>query len=208
MERESMGGIQKKEFRKRMLNIRDTLPPEKRRKADELRIARLLSMPEYQRAKLVLSYVSFRSEADTHALIAAALSEKKAVAVPRVLGQQMSFYRISSFLDLEEGYLGILEPKESCPQIELGEYRPDEVFFLVPGAAFDRSGGRIGYGGGFYDRFMESFPWLGKIAPAYTAQLTECVPREKHDFCVDYVVTEDAVISCSLEVCVRKSKRK
>ena len=183
----------KKEFRKRMLACRDALPEGWRKEYDSQRRTFLMELPEYREAKLLLAYVSFRSEADTRELITAALAEGKEVAVPRVRGKEMVFYRITALSDLTEGYMGILEPKEEMPRAELEKYSPGEVFFCVPGAAFDRSGGRIGYGGGFYDRFIGEFPHFTRTALAYEVQMADCVPREAHDFCVHRIVTENGV---------------
>lgn len=188
-----MGGEEKKKVRKLKTEQRDKMTAEERNAADKRILEKVLSLPEYRWAKAVLTYVSMRSEADTKRLISEALKEGKTVAAPRVSGKEMQFYVIASQEELEEGYFGILEPGAACPLFSFSDVSPEEIFLLIPGTAFDRTGGRIGYGGGFYDRFLSEHLELKRIALAYEAQMMERVPREEYDLCMDKIVTETEI---------------
>lgn len=179
----------KKAFRKQMLAKRDAIPCENRIEADRARNEHISNWDVYKNAELLLSYVSYRSEADTIQLIKSALDAGRNVAVPKVEGSEMIFYRITDVSQLVEGYKGILEPDRSRTE-ELTDDLPKHTLLFVPGCAFDEKGGRMGYGGGFYDRFMEKHPEVKRVALAYEAQLVEEVPREVHDKLVDVIVTE------------------
>lgn len=189
---------------------------EERRKDDSTEIIRKLTeLSCYREADALLIYVSFRSEADTFPLIRLALAEGKAVFAPKVLGRDMEFFRIFSVDDLKKGYQGILEPDETLSYIdwisqpddaqfkirESGNVHPDFSHTLVclPGAAFDRNRHRIGYGGGFYDRYlskMEKKPAgiVSTAALAFDCQIFEEIPWEHHDFCPACIVTEKEII--------------
>lgn len=186
---------EKKEFRKEMQRRRDEIPLQERKAADEKRNARILSWRRYREAELLLFYVSCRSEADTLYLIQKALEEGRSVAVPKVEGTEIRFYRITSFLQLHEGYRGILEPDtQTARPVCRKDYPGEKGLLFVPGCAFDRTGGRMGYGGGFYDRFIEAYPELYRAAPAFEAQLVEKVPCEAHDKKVQSIITEGEII--------------
>ena len=198
----------KKAFRKAMLAKRDAIPYENRIEADKVRNERVRNWEIYQNAELLLFYVSYRTEADTLQLLKEAIEAGRKVAVPKVVGTDMFFYRITELTQLVEGYKGILEPDtERCEAVSgtqgaggvhveslNGLTFPKRTLLFVPGCAFDEKGGRMGYGGGFYDRFMEQYPDVLKVALAYEAQLEEEVPREAHDKPVDVIITEARMI--------------
>lgn len=205
---------EKKAFRRAMLAKRDAVSAEKRSEADDARNAHIRNWEVYRNAELLLFYVSYRSEADTLQLIKEALADGCKVAVPKVIGKDMVFYRITECAQLVEGYKGILEPdtERTVPitgmtkATERPEIRaenaesvaysglPERTLLFVPGCAFDEKGGRMGYGGGFYDRFMKHFPEAVRVALAYEEQLVEEVPREVHDEPVDIIVTETRIV--------------
>lgn len=183
----------KKAFRKVMLAKRDAIPYENRTEADKVRNEQIRNWGAYQKAELLLFYVSYRSEADTLQLLKEALGAGRKVAVPKVAGTDMVFYRITNFSQLVKGYKGILEPDTECCEV-ITDDLPKHTLLFVPGCAFDEKGGRMGYGGGFYDRFMEAYPEVLRVALAYEEQLVEEVPREVHDKIVDVIVTEARMI--------------
>lgn len=197
----------KKAFRKAMLLKRDAIPYENRIEADEARNERIQNWEVYQNAELLLFYVSYRSEADTLQLLKEALTEGRNVAVPKVVGTDMVFYRITEFSQLVEGYKGILEPDTEQTEAITGDL-PIRTILFVPGCAFDEKGGRMGYGGGFYDRFMEKYPDVLRVALAYEEQLVEAVPREAHDKPVDVIVTEERKIEMDRTYGVRGTRAK
>ncbi len=198
----------KKAFRKAMLFNRDAIPYEARTEADNARNERIRKWEAYQDAELLLFYVSYRSEAGTLELIKEALEVGRKVAVPKVTGADMIFYRITGLSQLVEGYKGILEPDTERCEAVTETWRtdaeqtqsvkchdlPKRSLLFVPGCAFDEAGGRMGYGGGFYDRFMEAYPDILRVALAYEEQMVGAVPREAHDKPVDVIVTENRLI--------------
>lgn len=200
--------VDKKNFRKAMLLKRDAIPYENRIEADKARNERIRNWDVYQNAKWLLFYVSYRSEADTLELIGEALADGRYVAVPKVVGTDMVFYRVTEFSQLIEGYKGILEPDTDRCEAVIETNREDDrrtqsvtklvlpkhTLLFVPGCAFDKTGGRMGYGGGFYDRFMEMYPDVLRVALAYEEQLVPEVPREDHDKLVDAIITETQIM--------------
>jgi len=188
--------MQKKAFRKERLKLRDALPKEMREAADEARLQKLLGLSCFQKAERILCYVSFKSEADTHQILAKAFRDGRLIAVPKVVGRDMEFYEIGSMEELEPGSFGVLEPKAGTRRMDLSDANAEGTVILVPGAAFDPDGGRIGYGGGYYDRFFAAFPRAVRIALAYEAQLCESVICDDLDAKMDYIVTEQQVYCC------------
>lgn len=158
---------------------------------------RLFSFPIFCEAPLVLTYVSLACEIDTHAIIHRVLAEGRRVAVPLVDPQtrELSFYRIEERCQLVPGYKGIAEPDPAaCARLEERELFGSVC--LVPGLVFDAQGHRIGYGGGFYDRFLWHYPG-DKIALARTMQISSNpLPVERFDVPVDFIVSEHHVWAC------------
>lgn len=151
---------------------------------------RFLKLSEYQKAKVIYAYMDCKHEVETRDLIRAAWSEGKRVAVPKVIGEEMKFFYITSFeKDLEDGYFGIKEPREENPAEE------ENALLLMPGVAFDEQCHRIGYGGGFYDRYLEAHPGLVTVALAFEFQIRNEVPYETFDIQPSKIVTEERVIS-------------
>ena len=184
----------KKEIRAKILKMRQALPKEEVREKS-LRIMRRIEETEtFKNADNLLAYIDFRGEVATGTLIEKAWELGKKVYVPRVAGKEMEFYRIYSFEDLEKGAYGILEPKKECPVYEAGEGQT--TLAILPGSVFDEKKNRVGYGGGFYDRFLEN---LRKdavtIGIAFDLQIFDEVPKEPHDAQLDYIVTESRILT-------------
>lgn len=179
----------KKELRKEMKAMRKALTKEQITQESEKIIRRLLETEEYKNAKTIFSYVSFEEEADTIALIRQAFADGKKVAVPKVSGNEMEFYPIMSLDELKPGYYGILEPVTK--EIE----KETEGMLIVPGLAFDFSYNRMGYGGGFYDRYLHAHPkhQLVKAALAYDFQMVPKIETEEHDQKMDMVITPSKI---------------
>ena len=186
----------KKEMRKKMLFLRDSLS-EKERKEKSGEIAkRLFTLEEFQKADVVLSYQSFRSEVETTEINRKIRESGKALYLPKTYAdrKEMAFYRVYSDADLIPGYQGILEPQEKEPFTEkLVSLKPEKVLMLMPGAAFDDKGNRIGYGGGYYDRYLESHPQLHTLALAFDMQVLFEVPAEEQDIKPQLLVTETSI---------------
>jgi 5-formyltetrahydrofolate cyclo-ligase len=179
---------QKRALRREFLARRQAMPHALWREKSEAIARRVLAMPEVQHAGTVLAYVSSKdNEVDTIAIIEALLREGHRVAAPRVTGPGLMEWRlIASMQDLAPGEFGVLEPR--VEQTELYEdFRPTDVC-LVPGVAWDRRGYRVGYGMGFFDRFLRGFPGLS-MGLAFSEQLSE-FPVESHDMAVAGMVVE------------------
>ncbi|MFV9511846.1 5-formyltetrahydrofolate cyclo-ligase [Tepidibacillus sp. LV47] len=150
----------------------------------------LLTHPLYQLSQRVMVYLSFKNEVDLKGLIEHAWKQGKQVIAPKTNSKtkQIDPYLIRSWSELEKGILGILEPK-TCDK---NPFPLKEIeLVLVPGLAFDYQGYRLGYGGGYYDRFFDRFakpPY--RIGIAYDFQRVPHLPRDDHDYPVDEICTE------------------
>lgn len=187
----------KKQVREGMIKERLALSEHELAEKSRVIMDHISSLPEYRRAGLIMAYVDFNNEVQTRGFIAGAMRGGKRLAVPLTMIKERRL--VPSLLldfpgDLAPGVYGILEPKSEC----LRPLEPGELdMVIVPGLAFDRRGNRLGYGGGFYDRFLPQTKagclW---VAPAFEFQLREDVCSEEHDVPVDMVVTEKGITSC------------
>lgn len=154
---------------------------------------RLTTQPFFLEVENLFIFVSFRTEIDTHAIIKRALLLEKNVFVPRTkdASGNMEAVQIESLEQLTTARMGLLEPELHLPPTAA----PTFDLILVPGLAFDRHGYRLGYGGGFYDKFLSKLPQHGlTFGLAYHVQLTNELPFDAHDQKLDGVVTEKEVI--------------
>ncbi len=187
----------KSSLRSNYLRVRRTLAPASRAVSDAAIRRSLLALDVVREAPVVLSYVSCGAEVDTRSIIETLLAEGRRVAVPRCDPELkvMCFCEISSLSELAPGAHGLPEPPDSAPELPVV---PDLVgsVCLVPGLVFDAEGHRVGYGGGYYDRFLAFYPGE-KIGLARVSQLSSNpLPHDAHDVAVDLICTEGAVWSC------------
>lgn len=176
-------------IRKQMKQLRADMTRTERFEKSMQIFEQLITVPEFKRADRIYTYVSMDNEIDTIMFIDYSLSLEKRVFVPRVSGKDMEFYEISDISELNPGYMGIYEP-------DINGKEPDYSrtgFMCMPGLAFDRSYNRIGYGGGFYDRYLSVENKLYKAALAYEAQLLESIPALDGDVRPDMIVTEENI---------------
>lgn len=157
----------------------------------------LCALSEWQTAESFLLFVSFGTELPTRRLLETALLQKKAVYCPKVFPDEkrMEFYRIGGPEELKPGFGGILEPPEGKECFLAG--KSGRALMVVPGTAFDRQGNRIGYGGGYYDRYVGAIPEKSRPVLAglcFSCQLTERIAAKAHDVRMDLVVTENGAI--------------
>jgi len=155
---------------------------------------RALRDPDFQKAKVIALYASFRNEVNTMNLIKEALRAGKKIGLPKTdtKTRSLTFYLIKDLSDLSAGAYGIPEPNEKCKLLP-----PPEIELVVlPGIAFDETGCRIGFGGGYYDRFLRQVPpAIKKIALAYEFQvLKEKIPDLAKDAKIDKIITEERTI--------------
>lgn len=216
----------KAQLRKRILNNRNALPYEQRKIWDKQIFEELVKYDAENPCSTYLCYVNYQSEVKTKDFILWCLKNRKTVFAPKVLKKEpaeMEFYQINAWEELKAGYQGIPEP-EALPErafsrwltgierdrwispagsssdgtAETGEKKKPMIRILLPGAVFDKKGNRIGYGGGFYDRWLakqeiETACFDGKleiIGLAYGMQIVEAVPAEDFDQKADRVITE------------------
>ena len=185
----------KEEIREKYRKIRVQIPSETRKHADSQIAERLFNRPEYRDARIIYCYMSFKDEADTASIIDESLRLGKQVALPRVTGKRkMEFFFISGQKDLVTGFMGIKEPAGYCLEASAPS---EDALVLLPGLAFDRSGARLGYGGGFYDTYLAKHAGCKKAALAYSAQIAPEIPTEPVDVKTDMIITEKELIICS-----------
>jgi 5-formyltetrahydrofolate cyclo-ligase len=158
---------------------------------------RLLCLPEVQSADCVLLYASFGSEIPTDTIAGELLDAGKTVAYPRTgVGGIMTFHVITDLSQLilsPSGKFSIREPDETLPQPEV----TGNTLCVLPGLAFTEAGGRLGYGGGFYDRFIADNPAMHLAALAFEAQITDNLPLLPHDIFTDTIITEERTVICN-----------
>lgn len=142
----------------------------------------LASQP-YREAKTIYGYLPYNQEVRTTPMLAQALKDGKRVAVPKVYGDEMRFIYLTDLSQVEKGYSGIPEPIADGP---IGD--DETALVLMPGMAFDDQGHRIGYGGGFYDKFLASEPGHPTLALCYSFQMLPSLETEEHDIPVDHVI--------------------
>lgn len=178
----------KAQIRHRMLDLRRALAPEQAAVLSVSILERLCRIEAFRSARQVLTYVASKdNEVDTNPLIAKLLGEGREVAVPLVVSDEtMRWIRINSLEKLKPGRFGILEPQEDRTEIEPGS---ESSACVVPGIAFDVIGHRIGYGKGFFDRFLAVYSGL-TFGLAYDFQVFASLPFDAHDHSVGTVVTE------------------
>lgn len=187
----------KKALRTKYLEKRNGMAAEKRKEASKKIREWVFANKRFKAADTVFVYASYKSEVETKEIIQGALRQGKRVAVPKVHGTKMFFYEIKSWEELFPGYQGILEPQNTGrePIVPSGNH-----IMLVPGAVFDRKGNRIGYGGGYYDQYLDRiFEAYGYrpycMALAFACQIHEGkIPAEEHDKKMDCILTERRVI--------------
>ena len=137
----------------------------------------------YQKASSIYGYLPYNQEVRTTPMLQQALQDGKRVAVPKVFGDEMKFLWLDDLSQVELGYCNIPEPIADGPVAD-----DPTALVLMPGLAFDREGHRIGYGGGFYDRFLQSEPNHPTLALCYDFQMLPHLETEDHDIPVDTVI--------------------
>ncbi|ADG81606.1 5-formyltetrahydrofolate cyclo-ligase [Thermincola potens] len=187
----------KRELRKKIIADRMAMSNEEVTRKSQKIAKRLEDLPEYREAGLIMFYIDFRNEVQTGDLIKRALARGKRVVVPITVRETSTLIpsEIKDFPgDLTNGTWGILEPQKEC----IRPVDPSEIdVVIVPGVSFDTRGNRMGYGGGFYDRFLpRTKPDAKHIALAFELQMRDNVYPEEHDQPVHYVITEERVIKC------------
>jgi 5-formyltetrahydrofolate cyclo-ligase len=178
-------------LRRELLKRRDALTEQEQKRAEILITERILGHQWYYLSDTVLAFVSYGSEISTMEILKETLQKGKKLYVPKVgcikegnlQKEEMYFYRITSLEQLREGYRGIPEPEGNTEKYEYSPEEAKKTLLLMPGVGFDPYRNRMGYGKGFYDRFLEDKEelWVRSIAIGHACQMTEKIPTNEHD---------------------------
>lgn len=178
----------KNNLRRRYRAIREKMVPEKKKIMDDQILQKLILLDKYQKNKTILTYVSKDIEVSTYEIMKNAWSRNKRVAIPKcdTQNRSMSFYYINSLSDLERGTFGVYEPVGmNCDMVK----NLSEGVCIVPGFSFDSDGYRIGYGKGYYDRFLTRFKGF-TVGICYSNCINFRLPRGRFDKPVDILITD------------------
>lgn len=188
--------LEKQRLREERLAAREALSEQERSVLDDRITQKLLATSEYVEATTVLTYVSVLSEVSTGMFVECALRDGKTVAVPRCLpGHCLEFVAIASLDQLVPAPFNLLEPSKDLSALTEGHM--DDSICIVPALLVDTKGYRLGYGAGFYDRFLSTYSGK-KICLAYQQNLSKTeLPHTAFDVPIDMVITESGVLTCA-----------
>ncbi|MGE5330025.1 MAG: 5-formyltetrahydrofolate cyclo-ligase [Deltaproteobacteria bacterium] len=188
--------IEKNEIRKAVLNRRELLAPEEREEYSKVICKKLEKLKEYKEANIIFAYINSKSEVETRTVLLNSINKGKTVCLPHSIKHtfELEFYRIFDFKkELQIGSYGILEPVPNVERIVLPQ---KAELIIIPGVAFDLNLNRVGYGKGYYDKFLSSVPEsIPKIALAYDFQVLEGIRAGENDIKMDMVITEKRIIT-------------
>lgn len=192
--------ISKEKVRKEAMEARDSMDEESRQQKSHRIVEKILQLDCFRQADVVLSYHSFRSEVDVDALNRGILLQKKSLYLPKtfVKEKKIRFYQITDLEKLKQGYQKIREPMGKEPEFswETIQKEKKKVIMIMPGTAYDARGYRMGYGGGYYDRYLNEYEKEWKhsdfcmIFVAFSEQKVLMVPGERCDVKPDIIVTD------------------
>ena len=175
--------MDKKELRRQIRELKRAMTPEQIEQAS-LRLGELfLETRQYKNAKTIYGYLPYNQEVRTVPMLEQALKDGKKVAVPKCYGDEMKFIYLEDLTQVELGYCNIPEPIADGPVAE-----DETALVLMPGMAFTKNGDRMGYGGGFYDKFLAKEPNHPTVALCYSFQMVESLPTAEYDIPVDCVL--------------------
>lgn len=175
--------MDKKQLRKQIREKKRAMTPAEIEQASAKLAELFYASRQYQQAKTVYGYLPYNQEVRTVPMLEKALADGKKVAVPKVYGEEMKFIYLDDLSKVEKGYSGIPEPIADEPVAD-----DPTALVLMPGLAFDREGHRIGYGGGFYDKFLSAEPNHPTLALCYAFQVLPHLETEAFDIPVDCVL--------------------
>lgn len=182
--------MKKKELRTFFLKKRATLCESSKKEYDEIICRRIISTDEFKRAKSVLAYYPIRKEIDILPVIYEALNNGKSVAFPKCCKNGiMEFKYVNTVDDLFKGAYNIPEPSESCVSFRNGSH----ALCIVPALSYDFLGYRLGYGGGYYDRFLSDFKGIA-MGVAYSDFIVSALPHNSYDKKISKIITEGGAI--------------
>lgn len=188
-----MNKEEKKVLRNKVLEIRDSLDNSEKEIMDTKIFNELINTELYKKASNIFIYISFSNEINTINIIEKAFEDRKNIFIPKVYKDEKSMkaIKLNSFDELKKNSMGILEPIDDSDYIE----KENIDLIVVPGVVFDNECNRIGYGGGYYDRYLNEIKSKeNKIALAYDLQVVDKIECEAHDIKVDYIITNTRII--------------
>lgn len=185
--------IIKKELRQKYRSLRENMTTEDKKCFDDEIASRVIDFPEYKSAKTLLCFVSTDLEVNTLPILEDAFKSGKNVAVPRCVDKdgKMEFHLIKGMGDLEPSTFGLLEPNPDRSPV-LTDFKASVC--ILPGFGFDKFGYRIGFGKGYYDRFLQKYKGI-KIGICYNACIGTEFPHGRYDAAADYVVTQKYIMT-------------
>ena len=182
--------VQKAALRKHLLEKRDAISDEFRNISSNKIHQNLKQVDSYINSQNIACYFSIGSEIDTYDIMLGILEQGKNMLLPKIVDNNLEFYVVPNLEKLEKGAFDIMEPKDSCKKAE----NIDCV--LVPTIGISKSGDRLGYGKGYYDKFLSSTDAV-KISLTYSKQIVKSIPNDSHDIKIDLIITEDEIIKIS-----------
>lgn len=196
--------ISKEKVRKKAVETRDSIDEESRQQKSEEIAKKILEADWFKEADIVLSYHAFRSEVEVDALNRAVLTQGKKLYLPKtyVKEKQIRFFEITDFSKLKRGYQKIWEPTGEEPEFSFETVKEEQkkVLMIMPGTAYDARGYRMGYGGGYYDRYLNAHEAEWKmidfmtVFAAFSEQKMILIPGERYDVKPDVIVTEKEIM--------------
>lgn len=189
----------KGQIRKTLYQRRSVLSPEERQEKSQLIFQKLMQDVDFLKAENILLYASYQSEVDTLSYVSLLWKQKKKIFFPKVTGEgEMYFFQVNSLDQLEVGYQGIVEPnvsKYNCISFEsvFSQNHAEKFCMIVPLVGFDANKNRLGYGKGFYDRFLQKYPKVPTIGLAFACQQWEALPCEDTDQKLGKIITETQI---------------
>jgi len=175
--------MDKKLLRKQIRDLKRAMTVQQIEESSAGLAEKFFACPQYANAKTIYGYLPYNQEVRTVPILERALADGKQVAVPKVYGDEMRFIYIDDLSKVEKSDMGIPEPVEDGPVAD-----DPTALVLMPGVAFTRQGDRMGYGGGYYDKFLAQEPEHPKVALCYGFQMVESLPTQEHDIPVDLVL--------------------
>ena len=176
-------------IRKRIRTLRSSLTEQQTAEYSRKICQNLIKQKELCQFEQIFVYSSTQNEADLTDFIRYSWEHEIKIAFPKVHGQEMDFYEVVCLEQLEAGAFGILEPNASCNKVVPSIKQP--FMMLVPGVAFSEKGYRIGFGKGFYDRYLARYPQIHTIGIAYENQICKEIPADEFDIPMDRIITEE-----------------
>ena len=180
----------KEHIRKEAIQKRKTLSLSDRMEKSDIILKYLMKTKEWNNAKNLLIYADFYNEVMTDKIILQAILQGKKVYLPKVNKKEIDFFRIYSLDDLRPGFYGIREPIDFEEEKIIPDQTEESILVIVPGTAFDKKGNRIGYGKGFYDRYLKKYQLTNTIGIAFSCQIYDEIPTDNFDWPIKQLITE------------------